>query len=59
MPHFPKECHPPSDQGGIMSFQKDLKRGLEVEEMVLSILRKKYPCASLINAFKGYDRGQV
>ncbi len=38
-----------------MSFQKDLQRGLEVEEIVLGILRKKYPSASLINAFKGYD----
>lgn len=38
-----------------MSFQKDLQRGLEIENIVLGILRKKYPCASLINAFKGYD----
>lgn len=38
-----------------MSFQKDLKRGLEIEEFVVSILRKKYPSASIINAYKGYD----
>jgi hypothetical protein len=55
MPHFPKERHHPSDYGGTMTFQKDLQRGLEIEERVLAILHKKYPCASLINAFKGYD----
>ena len=38
-----------------MSFNKDLQRGLEIEERVVSILRKKYPCATLVSAFKGYD----
>jgi len=38
-----------------MTFQTDLQRGLEVEERVLAILQKKYPCATLVNAFKGYD----
>jgi len=38
-----------------MSFNKDLQRGLEIEDRVVSILRKKYPSASLINAYKGYD----
>jgi len=38
-----------------MTFQTDLQRGLEIEERVLAILRKKYPCATLVNAFKGYD----
>ena len=55
MLHPFKECHPPTDQGGFMTFQKDLEIGLDIEERVLAILRKKYPSASLINAFKGYD----
>ena len=38
-----------------MSFNKDLQRGLEIEDRVVSILRKKYPCATLVSAFKGYD----
>lgn len=38
-----------------MSFNKDLERGLEIENKVLSILQKKYPSASLITAYKGYD----
>ena len=38
-----------------MTFQKDLAIGLDVESRVLAILRKKYPCATLVNAFKGYD----
>ena len=37
------------------SFNKDLERGFEVEYAVLEIIRKKYPSASLINAYKGYD----
>jgi hypothetical protein len=37
------------------AFSKDLQRGLEVEKYVLERTRKKYPCATLINAFKGYD----
>lgn len=55
MLHPFKECHPPTDQGGFMTFKTDLQRGLEIEERVLAILRKKYPCATLVNAFKGYD----
>lgn len=38
-----------------MTFQQDLERGFEVEYAVLEIIRKKYPSASLINAYKGYD----
>ena len=38
-----------------MTFQKDLAIGLDIENRVLAILRKKYPCATLVNAFKGYD----
>ena len=37
------------------SFNEDLERGFEVEYAVLEIIRKKYPSASLINAYKGYD----
>jgi hypothetical protein len=37
------------------SFYEDLERGFEVEYAVLEIIRKKYPSASLINAYKGYD----
>ena len=55
MLHPFKECHPPTDQGGLMTFQKDLAIGLDIENRVLAILRKKYPCATLVNAFKGYD----
>lgn len=51
---FTMESQTPSDQSG-NPFQNDLERGLEIENRVLSILRKKYPTASLINAFKGYD----
>lgn len=37
------------------SFEKDLKAGLVVENNVLALLQKKYPCATLVNAHKGYD----
>jgi hypothetical protein len=39
----------------VNSFEKDLQRGKQVEIKVLGLIRKKYPCASLISAFKGYD----
>jgi hypothetical protein len=32
-----------------------LSRGIEVELMALAIIQKKYPCATLVNAYKGYD----
>ena len=38
-----------------MTFQEDLERGFEVEFAVLEIIQKKYPSASLIHAYKGYD----
>ena len=38
-----------------VTFKEDLQRGLKVEELVLKQLRKKYPSASLIHAYKGYD----
>ena len=37
------------------TFQEDLKRGIAVEEKALTLIKPKYPSASLINAFKGYD----
>jgi hypothetical protein len=37
------------------AFQKDLSRGIEVELMALAIIQKKYPCATLVSAYKGYD----
>jgi hypothetical protein len=40
---------------GSNTFKDDLKAGIEIEKRVLYILQKKYPCASLIGAYKGYD----
>jgi hypothetical protein len=37
------------------TFQHDLKRGIDIEVKALAIIQKKYPSASLINKFKGYD----
>ena len=37
------------------TFHADLDRGVKVENMLLDILKRKYPCSTLINAFKGYD----
>jgi hypothetical protein len=37
------------------TFQQDLKRGIDIELKALAIIQKKYPSASLINKFKGYD----
>jgi hypothetical protein len=39
----------------VNTFKRDLERGVEVERMVLEIIRKKNPCATLVDAFKGYD----
>jgi hypothetical protein len=38
-----------------MTFHEDLERGLDIERRVLDIVKKKYPSASLIDKFKGYD----
>lgn len=38
-----------------MSFLEDLIEGVEVEKKVLKKIQKKYPSATLINAYKGYD----
>jgi hypothetical protein len=37
------------------TFHEDLEAGLAIEQRVLQILQKQYPCATLINAHKGYD----
>lgn len=37
------------------SFFDDLSRGKIIEEKVLSSIQKKYPCATIIDGFKGYD----
>jgi hypothetical protein len=38
-----------------MTFQKDLERGIVVELLALEVIQKKYRCATLVNAYKGYD----
>jgi hypothetical protein len=52
MSNFTRRLQTPTKQS---AFSKDLERGLKVEQYVLERTRKKYPCATLINAFKGYD----
>jgi hypothetical protein len=37
------------------SFAVDLERGIDVEKRFLNIIKRKYPCSTLINGFKGYD----
>lgn len=39
----------------INTFKQDLQRGIKVEQLVLQTLQNKYPCATLVSAFKGYD----
>lgn len=36
-------------------FFRDLQRGKEVEDKVLKIIQRKYPCACIVDGFKGYD----
>jgi hypothetical protein len=38
-----------------MTFHEDLAKGLEIEKRVLDIYRKDCPCATIVNAYKGYD----
>jgi hypothetical protein len=38
-----------------MTFHADLERGLEIERQCLAKIQKRYPCATIINAHKGYD----
>jgi len=37
------------------TFKEDLEVGVSVENILLERIQKKYPCATLINKFKGYD----
>jgi hypothetical protein len=37
------------------TFYDDLERGLIIERKALTLIRKKFPSASLIHKFKGYD----
>jgi hypothetical protein len=37
------------------TFYDDLEKGKKVEEQVCLLLRKTYPSASIIHAYKGYD----
>ena len=37
------------------TFQQDLSRGINIKNKLLEIIRKKYPSASLIHKYKGYD----
>lgn len=37
------------------TFNVDLKRGIKIEQQVWMLLQRKYPCAVIVNAFKGYD----
>jgi hypothetical protein len=39
----------------VQTFKADLERGIKVENMLLDILKRKYPASTLVNAFKGYD----
>ena len=36
------------------SFHSDLAAGLHVEALVLGMLQRKYPCATMVAAYKGY-----
>ena len=36
-------------------FYNDLARGFEIEDRVLNQIRQRYPSASLIHKYKGYD----
>ena len=37
------------------AFAIDLERGIDIEKKVLTMVCRWYPCATLINGFKGYD----
>ena len=38
-----------------MSFAADLRIGQDIELKVLALIQRKYPCACIVNCFKGYD----
>lgn len=37
------------------TFYQDLDKGKDVEYKVLNMIRNKYPCATLIDGYSGYD----
>lgn len=37
------------------SFHQDLDKGINVELKVLHMIQQKYPCATLVNGYSGYD----
>ena len=37
------------------TFKNDLQRGISIENKLLNIIKNKYPSASLIDKYKGYD----
>ena len=37
------------------TFKQDLDRGIKIEQQVWMLLQRKYPCATIVTAFKGYD----
>lgn len=38
-----------------MTWQDDHERGILIELLALEMIKKKYPCATIVDAFKGYD----
>jgi hypothetical protein len=38
-----------------MTFHEDLVKGLAIEKLGLDIYRRECPCATIVNAYKGYD----
>jgi len=36
-------------------FERDLQRGFTIEKLVLEELKKRFPCATVVDKFKGYD----
>lgn len=37
------------------TFKNDLQRGISIENKLLNLIKNKYPSASLIDKYKGYD----
>lgn len=54
MSTFTRSLQTPTDQSA-NTFNRDLDLGLQIEQQVLSILKRKYKSATIVNAHKGYD----
>jgi hypothetical protein len=39
----------------LVSFAADLQIGQDIELKVLALIQRKYPCACVVDRFKGYD----